>query len=1216
MMKKILALGLLLLGVFTLSACTKDTGPTPEEILTMISEAMDEVTLPEQTSTDLVLPNSGLHDVTITWESSDTDIIANDGTVTRPWMTEGNQTVTIKATLTLDEQALIKVFEVTVLAADALNDQEKVDADTAALFVEEGAVYDDLVLPTSGPNGTTITWSSNDTDYISDDGVVTRPAPGSGDKVVVLTATVTLNGISSTKEFEFRVVEDVEVNTIADIKANNEPGDNILVRALVLGLFQEGTYKGYYIYDGTGFMYVHVGTQTPTVEVGKVYQIAGGYDKYYGMPQLASPTEETEISQTIDWPAPHVLTIADIIAYTNIVDPVHFSEYINITGTVTYDGTYYYLEDENGNKVELNNDSDISLLIPELGKSVTINGFYHSYHSAHGNHQISFTGKAEDLVVNELSDADALAADVATIALPEISAFDITLPTEGVNGTVFTNWASSDTSVYANDGTFVAFGTTETTVTFTATATRGTATETISVDVVVPMEYTISEALQLAADDNLVVTGVVYSESYYGFHIWADGNYIFVNDTAYLDAIELGDEITIAGYVGGFYHDMMQLKTSSYEINSQGNALPTRIVVDLSAAIAGEIPDGSLITVTGQIAVITETYTNVYIQDAVGNKVMIHYHSNDGELEAYDGQVVTVDLLVYTHDYLWFEGVEADAVVSTFTDADKAVAVLYDVVNNLGNLNGIATDLTLPTTYADPAATIAWVSSDETVITNDGVITIQYGSQAAASLTVTVTVGSETATKTIDVTLIDGNDLTPMNVNDTLDGYADGTIAEGDTVLITGVVSAFSPYGDPFIQDADGQAIILEGFDAGDTTVLVGDLIVAVGTFDEDTHYDDRYRVQDSTLLSVTSSDNAVFVITDQTPATVAGTPSQDVANKLYTMDLTVAAAPANASDNPVIDKYGYVFLEGDGSVFFTFKAADFAPYYADIYQVGDVLTMTFILSDVNYSNYRIYPLEMPALTDAQNLVAAQGALTLPESTTTDLTLPTALTDYNATITWVSDTPAVISDSGVVVRPAIGAGDATVTLTATIDVNGTTATKVFTITVPEETPSAATLFFSEYIEGSSNNKALEIYNPNDFDVTMTGYVVNQYSNGASTPSNTLDLGSYTILANDVFVIYNSSAVAAISDVGDETSSVTYFNGDDAVELTLDGNVVDVIGEVGVDPGTAWTVGTGSTAEHTLVRAGSVTTGVTTFDPSEWIVYDQDTFTYLGSHTID
>jgi predicted extracellular nuclease len=130
---------------------------------------------------------------------------------------------------------------------------------------------------------------------------------------------------------------------------------------------------------------------------------------------------------------------------------------------------------------------------------------------------------------------------------------------------------------------------------------------------------------------------------------------------------------------------------------------------------------------------------------------------------------------------------------------------------------------------------------------------------------------------------------------------------------------------------------------------------------------------------------------------------------------------------------------------------------------------------------------------------------------------------------------------------------------------------------------ATDLFFSEYIEGSSNNKALEIYNGTGADVDLTGYAVKLGSNGADW-GNTLDLTG-TLIAGDVFVIYNSAADQLIIDEGDASSNVTYFNGDDAVGLFKSGVLIDVIGAQGEDPGSAWDVAgvTEATGEHTLVR---------------------------------
>ncbi len=183
------------------------------------------------------------------------------------------------------------------------------------------------------------------------------------------------------------------------------------------------------------------------------------------------------------------------------------------------------------------------------------------------------------------------------------------------------------------------------------------------------------------------------------------------------------------------------------------------------------------------------------------------------------------------------------------------------------------------------------------------------------------------------------------------------------------------------------------------------------------------------------------------------------------------------------------------------------------------------------------------------------------------------------------------------------------------------ADTLFNLTVNEMPPAAtpcSDLYFSEYIEGSSNNKALEIYNPTTGIIDLSEYELRKYNNGAATASNTISLAGM-LIPGDVFVIANSSADLVFLDEADMTSGVISHNGDDAYDLynvTL-GTTIDVIGEIGVDPGTSWTVGTGSTANNTLVRMATVDAGTTIWTgvgDTQWDVYPSDDATYIGSHT--
>lgn len=181
------------------------------------------------------------------------------------------------------------------------------------------------------------------------------------------------------------------------------------------------------------------------------------------------------------------------------------------------------------------------------------------------------------------------------------------------------------------------------------------------------------------------------------------------------------------------------------------------------------------------------------------------------------------------------------------------------------------------------------------------------------------------------------------------------------------------------------------------------------------------------------------------------------------------------------------------------------------------------------------------------------------------------------------------------------------------------------ITVGTQSVAAATpteLYFSEYIEGSSNNKALEIYNGTGapVDLAIAGYSVQMFFNGSTSLGLTINLTG-SVAAGDVFVLAHGSAVAAILDQADQTNSAGWFNGDDAVVLRkggVTGTIIDSIGQIGFDPGTEWGTGLTSTADNTLRRKSSVSAGDTNpgdvFDPSvEWDGFAVDTFGDLGSY---
>jgi Ca2+-binding RTX toxin-like protein len=168
------------------------------------------------------------------------------------------------------------------------------------------------------------------------------------------------------------------------------------------------------------------------------------------------------------------------------------------------------------------------------------------------------------------------------------------------------------------------------------------------------------------------------------------------------------------------------------------------------------------------------------------------------------------------------------------------------------------------------------------------------------------------------------------------------------------------------------------------------------------------------------------------------------------------------------------------------------------------------------------------------------------------------------------------------------------------------------------------IFISEYIEGSSNNKAIELFNPTGATIELDGYRLDLYSDTNSnetSPTQSVLLDDYSISSTGTFVIAHGSAETAILNVADYTNSLLInFNGDDTIVLRKNGAVIDAIGQIGHDPGDAWGSGMTSTQDHTLRRKPNITRGdgdaTDTFDPTiEWEGFAIDTAVGLGQHLI-
>jgi endonuclease I len=255
-----------------------------------------------------------------------------------------------------------------------------------------------------------------------------------------------------------------------------------------------------------------------------------------------------------------------------------------------------------------------------------------------------------------------------------------------------------------------------------------------------------------------------------------------------------------------------------------------------------------------------------------------------------------------------------------------------------------------------------------------------------------------------------------------------------------------------------------------------------------------------------------------------------------------------------------------------------------------------------------------------------------PSGDTQAPTTPTSLastskTSTSITLAWTASTDNVAVTgydvyANSVLKTTVSGVTATITgLTASTtysiyvkakDAAGNTSASSNTISVTTNssgTGTATDLLFSEYIEGSGNNKALEIANNTGSSVSLSAYSIKKQTNGAGSWSTGLAL-SGTLTTGSKFVIVNSSISSSCFSPSSANISTTStelaFNGNDAVGLFKNGVLIDIIG--------TFNGGTANFAiDVTLRRKSTVTSPSTTFNlSSQWDSFSQDTCNNLAS----
>lgn len=259
----------------------------------------------------------------------------------------------------------------------------------------------------------------------------------------------------------------------------------------------------------------------------------------------------------------------------------------------------------------------------------------------------------------------------------------------------------------------------------------------------------------------------------------------------------------------------------------------------------------------------------------------------------------------------------------------------------------------------------------------------------------------------------------------------------------------------------------------------------------------------------------------------------------------------------------------------------------------------------------------IPVFLDSASQLGTQVTLAL----VTGFGTATAGTDYtfsDVVLTWPAGTTGYVQATVPILNDTQFELNETFKLVLRSPTNGAslTADSTQVITIVDNDPlsgaDCSDLFFSEYVEGSGNNKALEIYNPTANTVNLADYSILKTTNGGASTSYSL---TGSIAAGDVYVLANPSANGAILAQADATNSFFDFDGNDGLALLHLNDTIDVIGNLGVIVNGGFPVGTGSTQNNTLIRNYYQYKGsdVWLVAAAQYDVYASDMTDSLGMH---
>jgi len=853
---------------------------------------LDSVTLPAIALT-----------LSITWSSSNPAVISAAGVVSRPAYGYSDSTVILTATIGDETKDFaVVVSAITVKPAALILS----DAKDALLLVGVGdGVAADIDLPaTAGSEGVTVTWTSGNTDYITDAGVVTRPYDAN--KTVTLTATLHIGDETVTKDFDvvvltfepFTAVTDIAAAMAAQVTAD----DDVYVEIPDVTVIATWT-TGYMIYDGTTLMQVY---QVPTDEVveGAVFTIRGIMTNYYGALEITGDTnmpivlfDSTATALVLE---PTVITssvseyIATLPTYP-LASPAVY-QYIQITAKVQVDDpvlkyeTFLVDTDYSGADINVVDPANFTLNAFMIyyptnlgavrlydGLEVTLNIFVFGQRTDKLIWYVLYTGETEDIQTT-LDDAGIVGVVKSSLEidyeLAYAEATTIDLPTTMMGTTIVWDTASEYVDVLTGEVTMPATpGQVE--VTLTAEITRGLTTETATVTFKVGelAVSTMAEVQAMVKGELIRVQGIYAAktkstafwiqDSTGGLNIYASGAFL-----TQIQGLALGVEIEMFGTLE-IYNGLFEIiNLTEINVVNATPAIPAPASLNaVEFSNTGLLPyQGTLVSFDGfllkyDVNATTYSFNFTLYNPISGYQIAARAESTIADFAAVVTYLNALDVNApinivggvigwYNNFQLAITG-SSNFVAGTVTDAHKIALDALEIDVPTAVIE--ATTLTTLLATGTNGSAITWASDNVLIDVTTGVVTLPVSGQVTVTLTASLSLGTETKEVTFEVE-VGQTDLQKIDADalelDVADAVTEATTIT--TLITTGTNgSAITWASDNVLIDATTGVVTLPV--SGQVTVTLT-ATLSLGTETKEVTFEVVVGMADTSSTTVTAS--------------------------------------------------------------------------------------------------------------------------------------------------------------------------------------------------------------------------------------------------------------------------------------------------------------------------------------------------------------------------